>query len=222
MPIDNYCYPNSKTLKNKFGIQEEERLFELEREITSRKSFYLKAHPVQGDLDFAHLKAIHRALFSALYEWAGEIRTVDISKGLMFARAIFLEENATEIFHRLKKESFLLYSSKEQLPERLAYYFGELNALHPFREGNGRTQRMFLFYLAKMNGLYLNYAKCEAEEMLEASKISLKFGDNKPFQRLIEKIAEPITEEERRLFLASVHPSWRFEIEETQEEREQY
>lgn len=210
---DKYCYKHSNILINKLDIQKEETLIEAERRITAGITSHIMRYPVQGKFDFAHLKAIHRVLFFALYEWAGEVRTVDISKGLMFARAAFLEENAIEIFHHLKKESFLLHSSKKQLPERLAYYLGELNALHPFREGNGRTQRMFLFYLAKINGLYLNYAKCKAVEMLEASVISLKSGDNKPFQKLIEHISEPITEEERLLFLESVYPSWNVEIE---------
>lgn len=70
---------------------------------------------------------------------------------------------------KLEKENYLENLNIEMLAERLAYYIGEINAIHPFREGNGRTQRMFIECLALKNGFSLDFAKISNEEMLEAS-----------------------------------------------------
>lgn len=73
------------------------------------------------------------------------------------------------IMRKLEKENYLENLNIEMLAERLAYYIGEINAIHPFREGNGRTQRMFIECLALKNGFSLDFAKISNEEMLEAS-----------------------------------------------------
>ncbi len=96
--------------------------------------YELALHPIAGNFDLAHLQAIHKHLFGDVYEWAGELRTVDIAKGhSYFAHYAYLESSATPIFAQLTKEHFLAGLDVTAFSERAAYYLGEMNALHPFR-----------------------------------------------------------------------------------------
>ncbi|GAA0712771.1 hypothetical protein GCM10008904_26310 [Paraclostridium ghonii] len=125
--------------------------------------------PTHGKLDFNYLKSIHKFIFGDIYEWAGTIRTVNISKGNQFCRSEFIEEQMISIMRKLEKENYLENLTIEKLADRLAYYIGEINAIHPFREGNGRSQRMFIECLALRSGFQLDFAKISNEEMLRAS-----------------------------------------------------
>lgn len=165
----SYCYPGTYILKNKLNIIDENELKDAERSITSLRTAQLIQNPLDGDLDFNYLKNIHKFIFGDIYEWAGSIRTVNISKGNPFCRCEFIEEQMESIMKKLKRENYLEGLSINVLAERLAYYIGEINAIHPFREGNGRTQRMFIECLAVKNGFSLDFSKISNEEMLEAS-----------------------------------------------------
>lgn len=167
-----YCYPNSDVLKNKIGIQDMEKLQRLERRLTMLRILELVDNPIQGKFDLQHLCLIHRYIFQDVYDWAGEIRKVDIAKGSMFCNVKFIESQAAEIFKKLKSEDYLQGLNEENTASRLAYYFSEINALHPFREGNGRSQREFIRTLALHIGYVINFAKVSKEEMLKASKDS--------------------------------------------------
>lgn len=94
---------------------------------------------LESSFDSAHLRDIHRFLFSDIYEWAGEYRSVNISKGSTFCMYPFTAEQLDELFAKLHRERLLGGLNKDELIVRLAYYLGELNAIHPFREGNGRA-----------------------------------------------------------------------------------
>ena len=128
--------------------------------------------PIKGNFDLKHLQSIHKYIFQDLYIWAGEIRTVDIAKDNMFCKAIFIEDQAKEIFLNLKKEKYLLGLDKKTFAKRLAFYFSEINALHPFREGNGRSQREFIRSLALKNGYLIYFNRVLKDEMISASKKS--------------------------------------------------
>ena len=165
-----YCYPNSDVLKNKIGIKDMEKLQRLERRLTMLRILELVDKPIQGKFDLQHLCLIHRYIFQDVYDWAEEIRKVDIAKGSMFCNVKFIESQAAEIFKKLKSEDYLQGLNEENTASRLAYYFSEINALHPFREGNGRSQREFIRTLALHIGYVINFAKVSKEEMLKASK----------------------------------------------------
>ena len=167
-----YCYPNSDVLKNKIGIQDMEKLQRLERRLTMLRILELVDKPIQGKFDLQHLCLIHRYIFQDVYDWAGEIRKVDIAKGSMFCNVKFIESQAAEIFKKLKSEDYLQGLNEENTASRLAYYFSEINALHPLREGNGRSQREFIRTLTLHIGYVINFAKVSKEEMLKASKDS--------------------------------------------------
>lgn len=167
-----YCYPDSDVLINKMDIKDQAKLEEAERRLTMFRMSDLLDTPVRGEFDLNHLRAIHRYLFQDLYFWAGEIRTVDISKSAVFCKARFIECQAEELFGRLRRENDLAGLEKDQLIRRLAYYFSEINALHPFREGNGRTQREFIRELALKRGYVIRFARISRDEMMEASRES--------------------------------------------------
>ena len=166
-----YCYSGTNILRNKLNIQNMQELQDAEREITSLRTaeFLSKFVNTTYELNIAFLKEIHRFIFQDVYSWAGEFRTVDIAKGNMFCRSVFIEEQLTETFSNLKAENDLMGLSKDLLAERLAHYLGELNAVHPFREGNGRVQRIFISLLALKNGYRLQFSKVSKADMLRAS-----------------------------------------------------
>ena len=120
-------------------------------------------------MDFRYLRRLHKEIFGDIYTWAGEVRNVNINKGTMFCSHLFITQQAEYIFGRLKKENYLRKCSEEEMPLRLSYYLSEINALHPFREGNGRTQRLFIEILAERAGYEVDFSNITAEEMIQAS-----------------------------------------------------
>lgn len=172
---DYYCYPDSPVLKNELGIKDEKELDAAEREITSLKIAKLNNEPLDGDLDFNYVKRIHKYLFDGIYEWAGETRKTDISKGNIFCQHELIEINAEALFNELKAEKYLNGLDKEATIKMLAYYLGDLNTIHPFREGNGRVQRVFIRELASRAGYLVNFDGISQEEMIRASDASFHY-----------------------------------------------
>jgi len=166
-----YCYPKTNVLKNKLDIRNVEELRTVERELSMARYFSLESKGVTGDFSLQHLKSIHKYLFQDIYEWAGTIRTVDIAKGTIFCLVQFIEPQFEIIFQWLAERNFLSeIKDKEEMSEQLAYLLGELNMIHPFREGNGRTQRMYIEQICKNNGYFeINFSKATKEDMLQAS-----------------------------------------------------
>ena len=143
--MDNkYCYEGTDILKNKLNIKNDEKLYEVERKLTALRTKDLYKKPVKGDFDLEHLKKIHKHIFQDIYEWAGEIRDVDIAKSNLFCLTQYIDTFANEIFTGLKKENHLKDLDKEEFSKRCAYYFCEINALHPFREGNAEVKENLL------------------------------------------------------------------------------
>ena len=169
-PISANCYPGTTILINKFDIRDEEKLSEIESVISSaRYAEWLNA-PQATTFDFDHYKAIHRFLFSDLYDWAGEVRTVNISKkGTQFTPAENIEHQAELIFKRLKELNYFKGLSHGEFVEEIVDFYCITNALHPFREGNGRTQRAFLTQLIRNAGYEINFADMDPELLMIAT-----------------------------------------------------
>jgi len=194
-----YCYPESYVLKNKLNITDGEALKIAEREITAVKIAYIKDNPVRGKFDLNHLRDIHKEVFGDIFDWAGKLRTVNISKGNQFCLSHHLENYAVDVFAKLKADNFLLEKTQGEMPERLTYYLSEINVLHPFREGNGRTQRIFIEYLAQCAGFYVDFSTVDSKEMIEASALS--FGcEYEMMQDMFKRIVSPITQTEQQAF----------------------
>ena len=169
-PISANCYSGTTVLINKFDIHDEEKLNEIESVISSaRYAEWLNA-PQATPLDFDHYKAIHRFLFSDLYEWAGEVRAVNISKkGMQFTLAENIQSQAGLIFERLRNCNYFKDLPHDEFVDEIADFYCVTNALHPFREGNGRTQRVFLTQLIRNAGYEINIADMDTDLLMIAT-----------------------------------------------------
>ena len=183
--LDRYLDPDTGVLKNKLDIRDEATLAIAEADYVAARSYELAQHPINGAFDLSHLKAIHRHLFGDIYDWAGELRDVDIAKGeSYFAHYRYIEAAAAPLFEQLAKENYLAGLDEEAFSERAAYFLGELNALHPFRDGNGRAQREFIGLLARKNGYFITWTNITQETMAQASIAAFR-GDTSPLYELI-------------------------------------
>lgn len=188
---DHYVDSQTGVLKNKLGIKDEATLEQQEADYAAVRSYQLSQYPIQGDFDFPHLKAVHRHLFGDLYEWAGEIRDIDIAKGqTRFAHYQHIEAVAARVFNQLADERHLAGLDEKDFSERVAYYLAEINALHPFRDGNGRSQREFVSLLALKNGYQIEWKRISQEMMIQASIASF-CGDTKQLAILIRESLIP-------------------------------
>ena len=183
-----YCYPGTSVLRNRLDIRDATILRSVERRVTALRIAQIDAEGIAfgGRFDSRHLRSIHRFVFGDLYPWAGDYRTVDISKGSMFCLSQFIPEQLDALLGRLGDERLLDGLGRRELVSRLAFYLGEINAIHPFREGNGRTQRVFIRQLAGRNGRLLSFAGVTESEMVSASIRSFQ-GDNAELERLIDR-----------------------------------
>ncbi len=181
-----YCYPGTEVLINNFGEHDPKILSQLERMCTAARIVDLLKKPVSGNFDLTHLKKIHHYIFQDIYTWAGQFRMVNISKELLFCDVSFIEKELTKLFFKLREENYLKDCSEDNIASRAAYYLGEINAVHPFREGNGRTQREFIRELLLPAGFYVDYSRCNAKMMLYAS-INAFAGDYTLMTELFDK-----------------------------------
>ena len=165
-----YCYKGTNTLVNKLNIKDPIKLKDYETSMVSLKLLALSKKGITGNFDINHFVSIHKFLFEDIYNFAGLFRTENIAKDyFQFAEWEFIEDELNRLLHELKKEHYLGNLSIEEFSKRLAYYWAELNVLHPFREGNGRTTREFLRQLSLKNGCNLNFQNVEEKKLLDAS-----------------------------------------------------
>jgi len=182
---DTYCYPGTDVLRNKAEITNAQDLDAYEGELSTLRSIEILENPVAGQFDLAHLQCIHLALFQDVYDWAGKIRTVDISRGnCPFSNVRFIESAANDIFNKLARENWLKGLDADALSKRLAHYLSEINALHPFREGNGRVQRIFISQLSQSADYQLDYSDLEQEQIYRAMELAFN-GDESILANLI-------------------------------------
>lgn len=165
-----YCYEGTNTLVNKLDIKDSKLLEEYEKTTVALKLLSLEKQGISGKFDITHFSNIHRFLFDEIYLFAGLFRTENIAKdNFRFAEWEYIESELNKLLDNLKSENYLQNLDKQALAERLAYYTAELNVLHPFREGNGRTTREFIRQLALKNNYYLNFNSVSSTELLNAS-----------------------------------------------------
>jgi cell filamentation protein len=191
---DPYVDPQTGVLRNLAGISDQLILDGYEGEMSVLRQVELADRP-PASFDFAHLKEIHRCLFQDVYAWAGEPRTVDITKGSSrFGSHFHIESYLTRVFSQLTRERNEWEKSPSAVnwAERFAYYLGEINAAHPFREGNGRVQRIFISHLAARYGFEIRWDLMTEQGMIEASIASFD-GDNQLLEKLIQKHLHRIT-----------------------------
>lgn len=184
---DPYCYPGTTVLINKLNIRDQAALDEFEAEITANRA--LEPLP-SGNLSYAQYRAIHRHLFQDVYDWAGQVRTVRISKGgNPFCFPENINKEMMRLFAGLKKANNYRSLTGKLFAKKAAHLLAEINAVHAFREGNGRTQLAFLTLLADKAKHPLDLEGMDASKMLEAMIAS--FDDSEePLAQLIESLIE--------------------------------
>ena len=184
-----YCYPSSNVLKNKLNIRDNKLLKTAEEEITLIKQMELLKNPIKGNFSKAHFMNIHKFIFEDIYSFAGKIRREQISKAdTMFYPPNLIDRELDKVFAKIKEKNMLKETDKEKVFDNLAYVMAELNIIHPFREGSGRSIREFIRLMAKRMGYDLNWGNVDKEELSEASILSV---DNyKMLIRILEACVE--------------------------------
>jgi cell filamentation protein len=176
---------------NHFGISDYNRLQPIEAPLVAKRGIELEDLGVTGKFDSAHLRSIHRYLFQDVFPWAGEFRVVNISKGNSnFGPAMHIAGALADALDKLRREDFLLHLTAQVFSQRAAFYLGEINAIHPFREGNGRAQREFVRQLGVHAGHPLSWSVVGTgftqQGMIDASVASHSKGDNGGLATIIE------------------------------------
>lgn len=167
---DPYLDKDTGVLRNLLGIKNQATLDEAESSLSFLRTSELREKPVQGSFDLSHLQAIHQRLFCDVYDWAGQLRLVEIQKGNTdFARHVVIESAARQLFGQLAKEQHLHGLDADRFSQRAGHYLGEINVLRPFREGNGRAQREFIAQLAMQAGHPIDWTGISQAEMVHAS-----------------------------------------------------
>ena len=190
--ITDNCYEGTSCLINKLDIRDEKQLDIMESHITLAKISILQQNPINGNFDFEHYKAIHKFIFEDLYDWAGIPRTVDLSKkGTSFVKAENIEEIATACFGRLKNQNYFKNLDMDDFIEEITDFYCVTNNLHPFREGNGRTQRVFLSQLALNAGYEMDFSKIDTDELMVAT-IQAANGVDSYLKEALREIITPI------------------------------
>ncbi|WFU07541.1 Fic family protein (plasmid) [Rhizobium sp. CB3171] len=182
---DPLCYPGTTVLRNKLGLTEQALLDEYELAVFLTRAD--EPFPA-GHFDYSHYRALHRHLFQDVYDWAGEVRKIRIGKaGNWFCYPEYIDREMTRIFAELKAVRHLRGHSPKAFASQAAHVLAEINAVHPFREGNGRTQLSFLALLADNAGLPFHDDVLDRERVIGAMIESFS-GDEQPLGHLILEI----------------------------------
>ena len=219
-PSDNpYLYPGTTTLKNKLGIRDPEALERAQDERAAARYAILERNLPQPPFTFETLKEAHRQLFGSVYEWAGQPRTIGIQKAdwddaggklTSFANPTMIAAMAGVAFKAIDNGRALMDLDRQTFAARAAEFLNDLNIIHPFREGNGRAQRILLSAIGEAAGHPIAFDVATRERMV-ATSIAAANGDLGGFTRLIEEATDPRRVEAMRGalgFLQKAFPPW--------------
>lgn len=195
---DPYLPSGSYVLRNRLNITDQKKLDRAETRITSLRLAELQLRPEHGAFDADHLKRIHRRIFGDIYSWAGEFRVLDIAKGdTLFGHFRHIGSFLDESLRSMRQDPGLARGADPAVfASRLAQHFADLNAAHPFREGNGRTQREFLREFSLERGFTLSFRGVSHEAMTQASILAMN-GKLEPIAAIIHAGLSPVRTRER-------------------------
>lgn len=191
---DPYLYPGLNVMRNRLGIRQAERLAQAAYELTALRAATLPLGPSARGLP--HLCAIHRHLYQDVFDWAGEIREIDIYQGdTRFCHFAYIEKEGNALMQDLEDEAYLVGLNPEEFVARLSHYYCEINVLHPFRIGNGIAQRIFFEQLAIHAGYQLSWRDIDPEAWAQANQ-SGAMGDLSALQTIFGKVVSEAGESE--------------------------
>lgn len=202
---EDYYIPGTKVLKNlvggtgqPYGETDPDKLSSIERSLTVGRMLQLADDPLPGNFDYAHFKAVHRHIFQDVYEWAGEERTAPTDRWMTKAGHAYypagpvLTEAAETQFRRLARKDLLRGLPLDEFVSELAEFWGEINVIHPFREGNTRTQTVYFADLTRHAGYNLESAAfldAEVRDAFVAARFhSQDTGDNAKLAEVLARI----------------------------------
>ena len=182
---DPYCYRNSSVLKNRLRYRAQSDLEKFEKAMVAMRSE--EPLPI-GRLSYRYYRAIHRHFFQDVYRWAGRIRTVRISKDKSpFCFPENIEREMHYLFDTLADDNHFRDLDADAFAAKAAHFLADLNAIHPFREGNGRVQNVFLTILADQAGHPLDLQRLDPPAFLSAMVASFN-GEEELLQGVIRAL----------------------------------
>jgi len=187
---DNDASVSKVILKNKLGIKSRKKLSEAETLLLADTytHFFELLRKGKVKFDLSLLFSIHEYFLSHLYDWAGKIRTVNISKDeMLFAPVKYIDKTLTEFNKLLKTILPKQSNTNNEVSQKLAIIHNEFNVIHPFREGNGRTIRLFLDLIAVYFGYDpIDWSKKPNKDYLKACIQGVN-GNHEPMAKIIKK-----------------------------------
>ena len=170
------CYPGTEVLVNLLDLHDADDLDEAERYLNEVALARLEF--VDPPYNVATLKRIHRTLFAEVYEWAGKIRTLAISKGdTRFCSPEFIEKEIGKELSKIANAGWFEGYPRHLLVSSIAESYGTINVAHPFREGNGRTQRILFEWIILNTGYTIDWSLADRQEWIDAC-IHSYYGDD--------------------------------------------
>lgn len=187
-----FIEPGAAVLRNLLGIEDAQILADAENDLVEYRIAELREQPglVQRTFDLTHLQALHEQLFQDVYEWAGELRTVGLAKGggESFIPPGNIWMPVEHVAQRILEFDFLRSAVDDQVAHEVAYLYDYLNYAHPFREGNGRTQREFFEQLLAESGRSLNWQFIDMSQLHDACHVARNDDDLKPLTSVIRAV----------------------------------
>ena len=188
MVDDPYTYPGTDTLRNRLGITDDKTLTEAERRLTLARGAEAARLTFPATAD--GYRALHRHLFQDLYDWAGQDRTVNIAKGgSSFAHVPYIARELDKRFSDMRAGDALKGLARDEFFDRLGNHINEINAIHAFREGNGRTMRHHAAQLAHDAGHPIRIASIDKTAWMDASRHGFLTGDHRPMAAVLAEAA---------------------------------
>jgi cell filamentation protein len=189
---DPYLDPRTGIFRNRLGLNDRTALAAAEKTLTTVRLDQLKRRRLPGNYDLEHLRVFRWTIFQDVYPWAGQLRTVLIVKaGASFCLPHQIVDTAAEVFARLADDRYLRGRGRDTFLDGLTALLVEINALHPFREGNGRTQRAFLSQLARDAGYRLRWEHVDRDANIDAARAAAD-GDLAPMRTLLDPVVERV------------------------------
>jgi cell filamentation protein len=182
------CYPGTTVLVNKLNIHDQKELDIVEKQITLLRAVQAEQNMSFDNPNLDFYLSIHRFLFEDIYQWAGTFRTVNISKkGTVFCKADQIKETCILKFQRLAKHNYFADLDMPDFISEVAEFYNEMNLIHPFREGNGRTLRLFITLLVRNSKRNISFADVDPDILMIAT-IQAAHGDISMLKNVFEEI----------------------------------
>ena len=193
--VDPYLDPDTGLLRNLVGARTQDTLDRAEGAMVVTRAIQLADHPIKATGDLAEFRAIHRQLFQDVYPWAGEVRTVDIRKNIdgakHFLSVSVIDRGSMFAADELRDDNMLRGMNRDQFIDRLSYHYDQWNFIHPFREGNGRSQRVFWNRVAADAGWQLDWQPVQGAVNDAACRAAAERSDFGPMRAMFDRVVSP-------------------------------